>query len=71
MDPRRLRVLGFDLLKQFDRRLSIDGVIIANDGTEIAAIDDTIDIEPLPTGVAANLVGLPTLDPAVPAIGLW
>ena len=71
MNLRRLWVLGFDLLKQLDCRLGVDGIVIADDGTEIAAIDDTIDIEPLPTGVAANLVGLPTLDPAVPAIGLW
>ena len=45
--------------------MSVDGVVIANDSAEIAAIDDAIDVEPLPTGVATNLVGLATFDPAV------
>lgn len=52
-------------MKQLDGRLGINGVVIANNGTEIAAIDDAIDVEPLPTSVAANLMGLPTLDSAV------
>ncbi|MCQ8127296.1 hypothetical protein NP596_02400 [Methylomonas sp. WSC-6] len=58
MNPASFGVLGLDLLKQLDRRLGIDGVVIADDGTEIIAVDDAIDIEPLPARVAANLVRL-------------
>lgn len=65
LNPASFGVLGLDLLKQLDRRLGIDGVVVADDGTEIIAVDDAIDIEPLPARVAANLVRLTALDPAV------
>lgn len=53
------------LLIHLDGRLGINGVVIADNSIEIAAIDDSIDVEPLPTGVAANFVGLSAFDPAV------
>ena len=65
MNSSSLRVLSFDLLKQLDCRLGVNGVVITNDGAEIAAIDDAIDVESLPPGITANFVILPALDPAV------
>ena len=53
-------------MKQLDGRLGINGIVIADNGAEVVAIDDnTVDVELLPPGIAANLAGLPALDPAV------
>ncbi|HNO75408.1 MAG TPA: hypothetical protein PKG49_07310 [Nitrosomonas mobilis] len=38
-------------MKQLDGRLGINGVVIADNGAEVVAIGDTIDVEPLPPGI--------------------
>jgi len=43
-------------LKQLDDQLGINGVVIAGNGAEVVAIDDTIDVEPLPPAFALALV---------------
>ena len=53
------------MLKEFNRRLSIDGVVIADNGTEITTIDDPVDVQSLSPGIAANFVVLSALDPAI------
>jgi hypothetical protein len=63
-DPLSLWILGFDLFKQGDRRLGVDRLVIADNGTQIATVDDAIDVEPLPAGVTADFVGLTAFDPA-------
>lgn len=65
LDSPSLRVLGFDLLQELDRGLGVDGVVIADNGAKVATIDDAIDVEPLPAGVAANFMGVASLDRAV------
>jgi hypothetical protein len=63
INPRGIGILCFDWLKQLDRQLTINDVVTTNNGIEVAAIDDSIDVERLPTRIAANFVDLPTLDP--------
>ncbi|HNO74772.1 MAG TPA: hypothetical protein PKG49_04005 [Nitrosomonas mobilis] len=43
-------------MNTINARLSINGVVIANNGAEVAAIDDTIDVELLPPAFALALV---------------
>ena len=38
-------------MKQLDGRLGINGVAIADNGAKVVAIDDTIDVGPLPPGI--------------------
>jgi len=49
MNPHGFWILWFNLLEPLDDRLGINGVVIADSGAEVGAIDDTIDVGPLPS----------------------
>ena len=65
VNPSGFGILSFNLLKQFEGGLRVDGVVITHDGTQVVGINNAIDGEPLPSGIGAQFVDFAAFDPAI------